>query len=278
MLSGLNTMPCFRRMSFWAAVGASPPLSSTTPSMKQPERAAVALLHSGIYRDLSCVKIYADTALCRDLIEYCSNAAAGRIADDMDLRHCLQRCLNSSGQGSAVACDVRLDPVVISLKKDGAAVSSDISGHNNRVAGLCQCSGSLHAFRNDPDSGGIDEYAVHLAFSCNFGVSCHDLHAGFGCSFLHRSCDLLEFVHGESFLDDKSAGQIFGHCAHAGEVIYRSADREFPDVSACEKGRGYDKAVSGHSDPSLFDPDDCRVIRSKERVLEMSFEHTVDQF
>ena len=71
-------------------------------------------------------------------------------------------------------------------------MSSDIAGHDDRVAGFGQRAGRPDSLRNDPDAGGVDEYAVHLSLSGHFSISRDDLHADFRRCLLHGVCDLFE--------------------------------------------------------------------------------------
>ena len=120
---------------------------------------------------------------------------------------------------------------------------SDITGYDDCISGLCQFSADGHSFFDLPHSGRGDKNSIHLSFSGNLCISRYNMYPGLFCCFFHGSCDFFEFVHWKSLFNYKSAGKIKRFCTHTGKIIYRSADRQFADISPRKKCRRYNKPI-----------------------------------
>ena len=143
-------------------------------------------------------------------------------------------------------------------------MTPNISGDDNRIAGLSLCAAGLHAGQDLPHAGGGNEHAVYLSLSRHLGIAGNDLHPGL-------------LVHGEALLNDKGAGEIFGLCAHTGQIIHRAADGELSDVAAGEKRRRDNKAIGGHCHFPLGCLQHRRIVRSEAGVGEMRLKHPVNE-
>ena len=230
-----------------------------------------------LHRDLLGIQMDAHIRLAGNLIQDCSDTASGRVPDHMDVRAGLQGRRDAAPERGAVAGHIRFNAVFIPGQQNGAAVPSDIAGHKDGVARLCQCARSVDAFLNQADSGGGDKYAVDLSFSCYFGIARYDADACFRRSLFHGCRDLFQLLHGEALFHYERAGQIEGSGSHAGQVIDRPADGQLADIAARKKGGGYNEPVCGYCDPVPCQGQDSRVIRCQMRVGKMLLKYAVNQ-
>ena len=116
-------------------------------------------------------------------------------------------------------------------------MSSDITGYDDRISRLCKGSADFYAVFDLSHSGRCDKNAVYLSFACNFGITGHDMYACFCGCFFHCGGDFFQFFHREAFFDDKCAGQVQWFCTHTCEVIDRTANGKFTDISARKECR-----------------------------------------
>ena len=137
----------------------------------------------------------------------------------------------------AVAGNICFNSEIFSCKKDRASMSSDISGHDNRISRLRKCSANIYSVFNLSHSGRCDKNTIHLSFSGYFGVSGHDMYTCFCRRFFHRRNDFFQFFHRKSLFDNKCTGQIEWFCTHAGKIIDCSTDRKFTNISSLKECR-----------------------------------------
>ena len=90
-------------------------------------------------------------------------------------------------------------------------------------------------FGTTPMPCGVDENFVGLAAINDLGIARHELHAGVVGGGAHRLHDAPEILHRHSFLQDESDREIKRARAAHREVVNRSVDREFADVTAGKK-------------------------------------------
>ena len=184
----------------------------------------------------------------------------------------------SSPKRCTVTCHIRVDAKILSCQKNGASMSSHITGHNDGISRFCQLTAYLHAILDLTHSGCCDKHTVNLSFSCHLGISGNNTHAGFFRCFFHGCGNFFQLLHGKTFLDHKSTGEIHRFRSHAGKVINCSTDGKLADISSREKCRGYDEAICRHRHLACRRDQHCRIIGCKIRVCKMCFKYFIDQF
>ena len=132
---------------------------------------------------------------------------------------------------------IRFDTKILSCKKNRASMSSHIAGYDNRISRLRKSSAYFYTIFNLPHSGRCNKYAIHLSFTCNLCVTGYDMYTSLCGCFFHCGGDFFQFFHWKALFNNKCAGQIQWFCPHTCEVIHRSADRKFADVSTRKKCR-----------------------------------------
>ena len=126
------------------------------------------------------------TLLCAaSFIEDRADAAASRIADDVDVLGRVEHAFDRPPQGCAVTGHVGVDAELVPFEEDRAAVTADVAADDDGIARFCQGARSLDAVHNLTDAGRRNEEVVDLALTGNFRITGNDAHAGFGCRFGH---------------------------------------------------------------------------------------------
>ena len=190
----------------------------------------------------------------------------------------IQYLFYSSPQRCAVTFHICVNAEILSCQKNGASMSSHITGYNNGISRFCQLAAYLNALLDLTHSGCCDKHTVNLTFSCHLSISGNNTHSGFFCCFFHGCGDLLQLLHGKTLLNDKSAGKIHRFCSHTGKVINGSADGKLADISPRKKCRRNNKSIGGYCHFSCRRNQHGRIIGCEIRVCKMRFEYFIDQF
>ena len=98
--------------------------------------------------------------------------------------------------------------------------------------------------RDHTDTGGIDKHFVCRTARHHFGVTGHNLNTVGFCGFRHTADQLRENVKRQSFLKDKSAGEVARDRTADRQIIRRTAYRQFADVATGKNNRINHIAVS----------------------------------
>ena len=171
--------------------------------------------------------------------EGAGDAAAGRIAQDVDVRAGGEHRLDQAVERRGVAGDFGFEFEAFAHGHDGDAVHGDLAAEENFVAGPGARWGRCSTpSRDHADAGGVDEDSVGLAAIDDFGVAGDERDARGVGGFAHRVHDSRRNRRiGSPFLEDESDGEMQRARAAHGEVVDRAVDGEFADVAAGEKDR-----------------------------------------
>ena len=147
-------------------------------------------------------------ALAGDFIEDRTDAAAGCIADDVDVLGRIQHGFDSPPQGRTVTGHVGVDAELVAGQENRAAVTADVAADDDGIPRPGQSSRRMDAVDDLADPRRRNEQVVDLAFTGDFRIAGDDAHAGFGSRLGHGRSVFFDFGQGEAFFDDEGTRQI----------------------------------------------------------------------
>ena len=87
-------------------------------------------------------------------------------------------------------------------------MSADITCYNNSISRFGIVAGCADTIKNFSNTCCRNKDTVHLTLSGNLRITRYNADTGlFGC-FLHRTCDLFQFLHRKTFFNNKGTGKI----------------------------------------------------------------------
>ncbi len=191
--------------------------------------------HLLAHRDGVLAHPHADAGLAGEFIEGGGKAAAGGIAQAVDVRHRGDHGGHQVMQGGGIGADLGAEAQVLALGHHRHPVVAEGAAEQDGIAGPGPVPRDVDALRHHPQAGGGDEEAVRLAPLHHLGVTRHHRDAGLVGGPGHALHHPGQVGQGEAFLQDEARRQVEGAGAGHGDVIDGAVDGQAAYVATGEE-------------------------------------------
>ena len=140
-------------------------------------------------RDLGFVKANADAGALRDFAQGAGDAAAGRVAQNVDVRGGGKHGVHQTVQRGGVAADLGFELESLAHRHDGDPVNRNFAADDDFVSGPGAPGMDVHAFGHHADPGGINKNLVGFSAIHHFGIAGDQGDAGRCGRLAHRQDD-----------------------------------------------------------------------------------------
>lgn len=229
-------------------------------------------------RDLLFLDLDSHLGSQGDLVERSGETTPGGVSHASDRGTDIKYPPDEIVQGSTIASEGLSKREPFSVGQDGCFMIAYGSTEQDAVIRLSLATGDLDPGPDPADSRSVDEELIPFTMLHHFGIARDDGDLGSLCGFLEGLDDPAERVDRQALLDNQRKAEMRRSGSNHGEIVYRSVDRQFPNVASGKEKGPNDIGVGCESKAALGCFDARAIVQGVEgRVRKRGEKHLLDK-